>query len=444
MRQIKLGLFFAPGGHHLAGWRHPNSYPFGFDINSYVTFAQTAERACFDLVFVADVFSLTPDAPHRDTLRFEPVTLLSALAMMTSRVGLVATATTTYNEPYNVARQFASLDQISHGRVGWNIVTSSSVLEAHNFGYDAHPAAANRYKIAHEFVEVVRGLWDSWDENALPIDKTSGMFFDPDKLHVLDHVGQHFKVRGPLTIPRSPQGQPVLVQAGSSDDGKTLAASVAEAIFTIQRDLPNAQAFYKDIKTRAVAHGRNPQHALVMPGVVPIVGHTRQEAQDKYEQLQALIHPQAGLSALSRTLGLDLSGVDIDGPLPELDVTKFSQSRAVGIVETARRENMTVREVYEKLVVSKGHRQLIGTATEVADDLQEWFEDGGADGFNVMPAQFPDGLNDFVELVIPELQRRGLFRTAYEGTTLRQHLGVPIPEWGSALHTKNAKVAVGD
>ncbi len=442
MRQMKLGLFFAPGGHHLAAWRHPNAYPHGFDIKSYVTFAQTAERACFDMVFVADVYSLTPDGRHRDTLRFEPITLLSALAMVTSRIGLAATATTTYNEPYNVARQFASLDQISHGRAGWNIVTSSSNLEAYNFGYDAHPASENRYKIAHEFVDVVRGLWDSWDEGALPIDKASATFFDPNKLHVLNHVGKNFKVRGPLTIPRSPQGQPVLVQAGSSDDGKTLAASVAEVIFTIQRDLAGAQAFYKDIKARAIAHGRNPQHALVMPGVMPIIGRTRQEAQDRYEQLQALIHPEAGLNALSRTLGVDMSGADIDGPLPEVDASKL-QSRATGIIETARMHQMTVREVYEKLVVSKGHRQLIGTAAEVADDLQEWFEQGGADGFNVMPAQMPDGLNDFAEFVIPELQRRGLFRTAYEGTTLRQHLGVPNPAWGAALPAKNVKAAIG-
>ena len=442
MRQMKLGLFFAPGGHHLAAWRHPNAYPHGFDIKSYVTFAQTAERACFDMVFVADVYSLTPDGRHRDTLRFEPITLLSALAMVTSRIGLAATATTTYNEPYNVARQFASLDQISHGRAGWNIVTSSSNLEAYNFGYDAHPASENRYKIAHEFVDVVRGLWDSWDEGALPIDKASATFFDPNKLHVLNHVGKNFKVRGPLTISRSPQGQPVLVQAGSSDDGKTLAASVAEVIFTIQRDLAGAQAFYKDIKARAIAHGRNPQHALVMPGVMPIIGRTRQEAQDRYEQLQALIHPEAGLNALSRTLGVDMSGADIDGPLPEVDASKL-QSRATGIIETARKHQMTVREVYEKLVVSKGHRQLIGTAAEVADDLQEWFEQGGADGFNVMPAQMPDGLNDFAEFVIPELQRRGLFRTAYEGTTLRQHLGVPNPAWGAGLPAKNVKAAIG-
>jgi alkanesulfonate monooxygenase len=444
MRHMKLGLFFAPGGHHLAAWRHPNAYPYGFDIKSYVACAQTAERACFDMVFVADVYSLTPDGKYRDTLRFEPITLLSALAMVTSRVGLVATATTTYNEPYNVARQFASLDQISYGRAGWNIVTSSSALEAHNFGYDAHPAAANRYNIAHEFVEVVRGLWDCWDENALPIDKASGTFFDPDKLHVLNHDGRHFKVRGPLTIPRSPQGQPVLVQAGSSDDGRNLAASVAEVIFTIQRDLAGAQAFYKDIKRRAAAHGRNPDHALVLPGVMPIIGRTRQEAHDKYEQLQALIHPEAGLRALGQTLGMDLSGVNLDGPLPDVDMAKLTQSRAVGIVETARKEQMTVREVYEKLVVSKGHRHLIGTASEVADNLQDWFEGGGADGFNVMPAQFPDGLNDFAELVIPELQRRGLFRTAYEGMTLRQHLGVPAPAWGSALPATPARAAVGN
>ena len=289
---------------------------------------------------------------------------------------------------------------------------------------------------------MVRGLWDSWDEGALPIDKASATFFDPNKLHVLNHVGKNFKVRGPLTIPRSPQGQPVLVQAGSSDDGKTLAASVAEVIFTIQRDLAGAQAFYKDIKARAIAHGRNPQHALVLPGVMPIIGRTRQEAQDRYEQLQALIHPEAGLNALSRTLGVDMLGADIDGPLPEVDASKL-QSRATGIIETARKHQMTVREVYEKLVVSKGHRQLIGTAAEVADDLQEWFEQGGADGFNVMPAQMPDGLNDFAEFVIPELQRRGLFRTAYEGTTLRQHLGVPNPAWGAALPAKNVKAAIG-
>jgi FMN-dependent oxidoreductase (nitrilotriacetate monooxygenase family) len=427
MRQMKLGLFFAPGGHHLAAWRHPNAYPHGFDIESYVAFAQAAERACFDMVFVADVYSLTPRGKHADSLRFEPLTLLSALAMVTARIGLVATATTTYNEPYNVARKFASLDQISHGRAGWNIVTSSSALEAGNFGYDAHPDIAHRYETATEFVDVVRGLWDSWDADALVIDKANAAFFDPSKLHVLNHGGPRFKVRGPLTIPRSPQGQPVLVQAGSSEDGKTLAASVGEVIFTIQRDLAGAKTFYADIKKKAAQHGRDPDHALVLPGVMPIIGSTRKEAEDKYEQLQSLIHPEAGLHALSRTLGMDMMNVDIDGPLPDVDIAKLTQSRAVGIVETARRENMTVRQVYEKLVVSKGHRQVIGTATDIADTMQEWFEAGGADGYNVMPAQMVDGLRDFNEFVIPELQRRGLFRTAYEGKMLREHLGLPIP-----------------
>jgi N-acetyl-S-(2-succino)cysteine monooxygenase len=427
MREMKLGLFFAPGGHHLAAWRHPDAYPRGFSISTYVNVARAAERACFDMVFVADVFSLTPDSKYRDTLRFEPLTLLSALAMVTNNVGLVGTATTTYNEPYNVARQFASLDQISGGRAGWNIVTSSSSLEAHHFGYDAHPDSARRYETAHEFVEIVRGLWDSWDEDALSIDKENGIFFDPAKLHALNHDGPHFKVRGSLSVPRSPQGHPVLVQAGSSEDGKSLASSVGEVIFTIQRDLEGAKAFYADIKDRAVAHGRQPHHALVLPGVMPIIGRTRQEAQDKYEQLQSLIHPDAGLQALGSMMGRDFTGIDIDGPMPEVDVRTLTQSRAIGIVETASKNNMTVREVYEKLVVSKGHRQLIGTVQDVADNLQEWFEARGADGYNIMPAQTVGDLRDFVEGVVPELQRRGLFRKAYEGKTLRDHLNLPKP-----------------
>lgn len=428
-RGMKLGLFFAPGGHHLAAWRHPEAYPVGFDVEFYVKFAQAAERACFDMVFVADVFALTPDAYLRDTLRLEPLTLLSAIAMVTKRIGLVATATTTYNEPYNVARQFASLDQISHGRAGWNIVTSLSSLEAHNFGLNAHPNSARRYEIAREFVDVVRGLWDSWEEGALLIDKSSGVFFDPERLHTLNHAGSHFKVRGPLAIPRSPQGQPVLVQAGSSEDGKHLASSVGEVIFTIQRDLAGAQAFYADIKTRAVAHGRQPHHALVMPGVMPVIGRSRQEAQDKYEQLQALIHPKAGLQALGSVMEHDFTGVDVNGPMPEIDVSKLTQTRATGILETARQNNMTVREVYEKLVVSKGHRQLIGTPNDVADNLQEWFESNGADGFNIMPAQSVGDIREFVESVAPELQRRGLLRKAYEGSTLREHLGLPKPQF---------------
>ena len=427
MRQMRLGLFLAPGGHHMAAWRHPDAYPWGFSIDAYIAVAQLAERGLFDMLFVADVFSTTRDGGRQDSFRFEPMTLLSALAMATKQIGLVATATTSFNEPYNVARKFSSLDHLSKGRAGWNIVTSSSTLEAFNFGSAKHRELADRYRRAHEFVEVVRGLWDSWEDDALLIDKESGLFFDSGKLHQLNHEGAEFSVRGPLTLPRAPQGHPVLVQAGSSEDGKGLAAKYAEVIFTIQRELPAAQEFYADIKKRVASFGRDPAHALVMPGVMPVVGRTRQEAQDKYAQLQALIHPEAGLRGLSRTLGTDLTGADINGPLPDIDVSQLSQSRAVGMVETARRDNLTVRQVYERLLVSKGHRQLIGSVTEVADSLQEWFEGSGADGFNVMPAMMPNGLRDFVELVVPELQRRGLFRRAYEGSTLRDHLGLPRP-----------------
>jgi len=432
MRQMKLGLFLAPGGHHMAAWRHPEAYPAGFSIKSYVSVAQTAERGCFDMLFVADVFSTAANGERQDSFRFEPLTLLSALAMATQRIGLVATATTSFNEPYNVARKFASLDHISEGRAGWNIVTSSSTQEAYNFGSADHRELGERYRRAEEFTEVVRGLWDSWEEGALLIDKAGGRFFDASKLHMLNHVGPQFSVRGPLTMPPCPQGHPVLVQAGSSEDGKTLASKFAEVIFTIQRDLTEAQAFYAEIKSRVAAFGRDPAHALVLPGVMPVVGRTRQEAQDKYEELQALIHPQAGVAGLSRTLETDLTGVDVDGPLPPINIESLSQSRAVGMVEAARRDNLTVRQVYERLLVSKGHRQLIGSAVDVADSLQEWFECGACDGFNVMPATMAGGLPDFVELVVPELQRRGVFRRAYQGVTLRDHLGLPRPG-GSAL-----------
>ncbi len=424
-RQIRLGLFLAPGGHHMAAWRHNDAYPDGFSVKTYARFAQIAERGLFDMLFVADVFSLTPKGKRSDNFRLEPLTLLSALAMVTERIGLVATATTSFNEPYHVARKFASLDHISGGRAGWNIVTSSSPREALNFGYDAHFEHAERYRRADEFTQVVRGLWDCLDDDALLMDKESGLFFDASKLRLLNHDGSYFKVAGPLSLPRCPQGNPVLVQAGSSEDGKTLAAKYAEVIFTIQRDLDTAQAFYRDIKSRVAAFGRNPDHALVMPGVMPIVARTRQEAHDMYEKLQSLIHREAGLATLGRHLGMDLSGVDIEGPLPDVDMSKLTQSRAIGIVETSRREKMSVRETWEKLVVSKGHRQLIGTLADVADSFQEWFEKGGADGFNIMPAMLPNGLQDFVDLVVPELQRRGLYRTAYQGTMLRDHLGLP-------------------
>jgi FMN-dependent oxidoreductase (nitrilotriacetate monooxygenase family) len=426
MRQMKLGLFLAPGGHHMAAWRHPEAYPDGVSVKTYLRFAEIAERGCFDLLFVADVFSFSPRAKRVDAFRLEPLTLLSALAMTTSKIGLVATATTSFNEPYNVARKFASLDHISSGRAGWNIVTSSA-NEAPNFGIDELSEHAERYRRADEFTKVVIGLWDCFEDDAVIIDKKSGSFFEPSRLRVLNHEGKYFKVRGPLSLPRSPQGNPVLVQAGSSEDGRNLASKYAEVIFTIQRDLESARAFTRDIKERAVSFGRNPAHALVMPGVLPIVGRTRQEAQDKYELLQSFIHTEAGLLQLSRSMGVDLTDVDVDKPLPEMDIAKLPQSRSVSIYQQSIRENMTVRETYEKLVVSKGHRQLIGTPSDIADSLQEWFENDCADGFNIMPPFTPGGLTDFVDHVVPELQRRNLFRTHYEGSMLRDHLGLPYP-----------------
>ena len=426
MRQMKLGLFLAPGGHHMAAWRHPEAYPDGVSMKTYLRFAEIAERGCFDLLFVADVFSFSPRAKRVDAFRLEPLTLLSALAMTTSKIGLVATATTSFNEPYNVARKFASLDHISSGRAGWNIVTSSA-NEAPNFGNDELSEHAERYRRADEFTQVVIGLWDCFEDDAVIIDKKSGAFFEPSRLRVLNHEGKYFKVRGPLSLPRSPQGNPVLVQAGSSEDGRNLASKYAEVIFTIQRDLESARAFTRDIKERAVSFGRNPAHALVMPGVLPIVGRTRQEAQDKYELLQSFIHTEAGLLQLSRSMGVDLTDADVDKPLPEMDIAKLPQSRSVSIYQQSKRENMTVRETYEKLVVSKGHRQLIGTPSDIADSLQEWFENDCADGFNIMPPFTPGGLTDFVDHVVPELQRRNLFRTHYEGSMLRDHLGLPHP-----------------
>jgi len=426
MRQMKLGLFLAPGGHHMAAWRHPEAYPDGVSVKTYLRFAEIAERGCFDLLFVADVFSFSPRAKRVDAFRLEPLTLLSALAMTTSKIGLVATATTSFNEPYNVARKFASLDHISSGRAGWNIVTSSA-NEAPNFGIDELSEHAERYRRADEFTQVVIGLWDCFEDDAVIIDKKSGAFFEPSRLRVLNHEGKYFKVRGPLSLPRSPQGNPVLVQAGSSEDGRNLASKYAEVIFTIQRDLESARAFTRDIKERAVSFGRNPAHALVMPGVLPIVGRTRQEAQDKYELLQSFIHTEAGLLQLSRSMGVDLTDADVDKPLPEMDIAKLPQSRSVSIYQQSKRENMTVRETYEKLVVSKGHRQLIGTPSDIADSLQEWFENDCADGFNIMPPFTPGGLTDFVDYVVPELQRRNLFRTHYEGSMLRDHLGLPYP-----------------
>ena len=433
-RQMKLGAFFHPTGHHIASWRHPDAYAgAAVDFSHYTQLAQTAERGRFDLLFLADSPAMRNWPPERQSrvatyiAGFEPITLLSALAAVTKHIGLVATATTTYNEPLHIARKFASLDHISGGRAGWNLVTSTNPKEALNFSKEAHLAHDDRYDRAREFAQVVRGLWDSWDEDAFVRDKGSGRYFDPERLHVLDHKGEHFSVRGPLNVPRPPQGHPVIVQAGSSDVGKELAAEIAEVVFTAHQTLENAKKFYDDLKGRLGKYGRTADDIKIMPGVSPVIGRTQEEADEKFAKLQSLVHPEIGLALLGELLGnIDLSPYPLDGPLPEIAKSDSSQHVLKMFTDMAKNEQLSIRELYLRIVV-RGHWIIRGTAETIADHLEDWFRNGGADGFNVMPAYLPGGLDDFVDQVIPELQRRGIFRTEYEGRTLRENLGLKRP-----------------
>jgi alkanesulfonate monooxygenase len=431
---MKLGLFVAERGHHIAAWRDPTSELAGdVDFSHYANIAAIAERGCLDFLFNADIAG--PSGPYsaerwRRTTgasRVEPLTLLAAMSSVTRHIGLIATMSTTYYEPFHIARFFAGLDQLSGGRVGWNVVTTYAEGEAQNFGRDVHLSHDERYERAEEFTQVVLGLWDCWEDGAIVADRESGIFLDPAKLHPLDHRGDHFAVRGPLTVGRSAQGQPVLVQAGQSEVGREFAARTAEVIFTVQQELDEARDFYIDIQNRAASFGRPPNAIRIMPGLVPIVGATMDEAAEKYEKLQSLIHPDLGISLLSHLLGIDLSGYPVDGPLPELPLTNTQQGRQKLVADLARRDNLTLRQLYMKVGGVRAHLTLCGTPEYIADIMQEWVATGAADGFNILPPTFPQGLEEFVDQVVPELQRRGLFRTAYEGTTLRDHLGLPVP-----------------
>lgn len=419
-RQLRLTAFLMRYGHHVAAWRHPDTDLAAPPFDVFRKAAQNAERACLDAVFLADSVALT-GAPS-----LEPLTMLSALAAVTSRIGLVATATTTYNEPYTVARQFASLDSISNGRAGWNLVTSDNAAEAANFGREQHVGHADRYARAREFQQVAAGLWDSWGEGAFVNDKAGGVLLDPAQVRRLDHRGAHFAVAGPLNVPPSPQGRPVVVQAGSSEAGRELAAATADVVFTAHPSLAPAQAFYRDMKARVARHGRSPDSLLVMPGLFAVVGASAQEAQDKFGALQELIEPKAGLALLGRMIGnFDLSGYPLDGPLPDLPLTDDGQrSRQQLLTQLAQGENLTIRQLYQRIAGGRGHFTVIGTAAQIADGIQQWFENEAADGFNLMPPALPGGLDDLLTHVVPELQRRGLFRTAYTGATLRSHLGL--------------------
>jgi len=432
---MKLGLFLAGEGHHVAAWRDPDVHAGAkHDFKHYAETAKIAEAAKFDLLFHADSQSTfgpdDPDIWKRTTgaCTLEPITLYSALAGLTKNIGLVCTSSTTYGDPYHVARFFASMDLISNGRAGWNLVTSAAASEALNFSHEAHVPHAERYARAEEFADVVMGLWDSWEDDAFLGDKARGLYFDPAKLHFLRHKGKYFQVRGPLTVPRSPQGRPVIVQAGQSEPGRALAARTAEIIFTVQPDFEAAKAFYADIKARVVKYGRTPDSVKIMPGVLPVIGKTRAEAQAKWDRMQDMIHPEQGVASLSDLVGIDLSKYPLDGPLPDAPTINTQQGRQTLIYAMARRENLSIREIYKRVTGARAHRIVIGTHVDAADALEEWFRERAADGFNILPLTFPAGLRDIVELLLPELQRRGLFRREYEGATLRENLGLPFPE----------------
>ncbi|WP_439624778.1 LLM class flavin-dependent oxidoreductase [Shinella sp.] len=430
-RQLKLGAFLMAPGHHVAAWRHPSARAdLGKSFAEYAKIAKALEAAKFDLLFLDDTVAVkntSRDVGPRLSRAafFEPFTLLSGLAALTETIGLVGTVSTTFNEPYNLARKFASLDLISSGRAGWNLVTSNTQEEWANFNPGRHLSHGDRYERAEEFVDVVTGLWNSYDDDAFLYDKENGLYYDPDKQHALNHEGRQFSVRGPLNVARSPQGQPVVVQAGSSEPGKNLAARTAEVVFTAQQTLADAQAFYADLKGRMARYGRHPDDLKIMPGVFPVVGRTRAEAHAKFEELQELIHPAVGIAQLSYMIGdFDLSAYPADGPIPELPETNGGKSRQALLFDLARRENLTINQLARRIAGARGHWQLVGTAEDIADELEERFKGEGADGFNVMPPTLPGGIEDFIELVVPELRRRGLFRTEYEGPTLRQNLGL--------------------
>ncbi|MEA5456314.1 LLM class flavin-dependent oxidoreductase [Sinomonas sp. JGH33] len=431
-RKLHLNAFLMSTGHHEASWRLPESDPHaGTSLAHFTRLAQTAERGKLDSVFFADSPVLWGSVARRPSSAVEPTVLLAALAAATHRIGLIATASTSYNSPYNLARRFASIDHLSGGRAGWNVVTTAGADAARNFGLDDQPLHRYRYERAAEFLDVAFKLWDSWDDDAVLADKAAGVWGDDSRVRAVDHSGPHFSVRGPLDIPRSPQGHPVIVQAGSSEDGKDLAARYAEAVFTAQQTLEEAQAFYADLKARTAAAGRDPDSIKILPGIVPVIGGTEAEARRRERELDALIRPEYARDELARTLRVAPEDLPLDRELPPdlpgEDEIEGAKSRYTLIVDLARRERLTVRRLIGRLGGGRGHRTVAGTPEQIADALESWSGAWAADGFNIMPAALPSGLEEFVDHVVPILQARGLFRTEYEGSTLREHYGLARP-----------------
>jgi FMN-dependent oxidoreductase (nitrilotriacetate monooxygenase family) len=430
MPQMHLGVFVLGTGNHSAGWRYEGAATSNNELAVIEEIGRIAERGRFDLLFISDGLVMDPGDHPSFLCRFEPTTLISVLSASTSHIGLGATVSTSFNEPYNVARIFASIDHISQGRAAWNVVTSAQVRAALNFSRDKHMEHELRYEVAQEFVDVVKGLWDCWDDGAIVADKATGRYIDPAKVRPLDHKGRFFQVTGPINMARCPQGHPVIIQAGGSPSGLELAARTADVVFSVVQELGAAKVAYADLKGRMAKYGRTPDQLAVLPGVMPVIGHSESEAREKLSLLQSWLTPTNAATLVSGRIGYDVSGYPLDGPVPAPPPGEGGRTFHQVLYETARRENMTLRDLYNLTAAARGHWVLCGTPRKIADTLEEWFVERAADGFNILPPYFPGAFADFVDLVVPELQRRGLFRREYQGTSLRDHFGlarVPAP-----------------
>ena len=423
-RKMHLGVFVLGTGNHSAGWRYEGAAVSNNDLAVTQEIARIAERGKFDLLFISDGLVMDPGDHPSFLCRFEPTTLISALSAATGHIGLGATVSTSFAEPYHVARIFASIDHLSNGRAAWNVVTSSLAKAALNFSRERHMDHDLRYEVANEFVDVVRGLWDCWDYGAIVADKGSGRYIDPARVRPLNHKGRFFQVAGPINIARSPQGHPVIIQAGGSPSGLELAARTADVVFSVVQELESAKAAYAELKGRMAKYGRPPETLAILPGVMPVIGRTEAEARDKLSLLQSWLTPSNAAVLVSSRIGYDVSGHPLDGPVPAPPPDGNSRTFSRVLFDTARREKMTLRDLYNLTAAARGHWVVCGTPQHVADILEEWFAAGAADGFNILPPYFPGGFADFVDEVVPELQRRGLYRREYQGTTLRDHLGL--------------------
>lgn len=425
-RQMHLGVFVLGTGNHMAGWRYEGAFASHMELPVMQEIARIAERGKFDLLFISDAMAMDPTDHPSFMCRFEPTTLISVLSAHTNHIGLGATVSTSFSEPFNVARMFGSIDHISGGRAAWNVVTSSNPRSALNFNLDEHLEHEFRYERANEFVDVVRGLWDCWEDGAIVADKATGRFIDSDKVHPLNHRGRFFKVRGPVNMARCPQGHPVIIQAGGSPSGLELAARTADVVFSVVQELEPAKRAYADLKGRMAKYGRPPEAIAVLPGVMPIVGSSDADAREKLARLQSWVNTTNALTLVTSRIGYDVTGHPLDGPVPPPPpLSQGGRTFHNVLYEMARREGMTLRDLFNLTAAARGHWVLCGTPEKIAGTLEQWFVEGAADGFNILPAWFPGGFSEFVDLVVPLLQRRGLFRHDYEGATLRDHFGLP-------------------